>query len=440
MHYSQPSPSLNIRAPACEPGLDLSSVPLPVYSCSTPFSVRPLQTHSTPITTSTYFRPRMCTRLAHDATQPPTSSPSQPIPAQSSLQSATNNLSSGTAVKILHQSPLFRPFTGSDPSYQPASFLRACEDAMTNAGVSSDADKIAFVRSHVVLDSLAGHIIGASSFSSPSLMSTYQEFRSDFMKAFSPPTCSSMEWIHQLRTLLETQFGASDRLRAIRESADIADIALENLDDSWFHGDYLPKRHLRSLIEFLTYSLLLPPVDYAVSSSIDFKPTAKLLDFSRLIGRKSSKSITLPVPPSAPAPSVSSVPSTTSDCLSSRSPTYSVRCGYCDRLGHSVGNCHRRKKQLKTPASPPPEDTQSSLSSSTRKHSSPAPASFSPRRSDTVVPSASSSSHDTSSTWCHFHDTTSHATKDCLALQALKTKSTQKRSDFQWRGKTNRKK
>ena len=73
---------------------------------------------------------------------------------------------------------------------------------MRNAGVALDADKIAFVRSHVVQDSLAGHLMGASSFSPSHVGDCYDEFRPNFLKAFSLPSTTSMQWVHRLRSLL----------------------------------------------------------------------------------------------------------------------------------------------------------------------------------------------------------------------------------------------
>ena len=170
------------------------------------------------------------------------------------------------------------------------------------------------------------------------------EFRANFLKAFSSPSCTSMEWVHRLRTLLLTQLASSDRLRALRESTEIADAALVGLESDWLIGGWIPVDRFHSIVEFLTYSLLLPPGDHRVASSIEFKPDVPLLDFCTQIGRKSSLSPLVPGPPPAQTSLVSSIPSATVSSIPSASPAKSVQCDHCGRLDHSVCSCYQRKK------------------------------------------------------------------------------------------------
>lgn len=377
--------------------------------------------------TSAHFDSARAPQMEFTPTFPP--SPALPISARHSYYSTPKD----TTIKLIHQNPSFRCFSGTDPDYGPSSFLQSCEDAMRNTDITQEADMIAFVRSHIEQDSLAWCLMSASAFSPRHLGDSYSAFRANFLEAFNSPTTTSMNWVHKLRSLLSVQFASLDRLRAMSASTEIADAAVEGLYNDWFVNGQMSLRIFRNLMEFMTYSLLLQPNEHRCAAATEFRADDSLLSFSTRIGRKCSQSPILPVHSPVQTPVVSSVPpaSSTSPPPPSTPSTKSIKCDYCGRLGHSVRYCYQRKKHSRASKTPSTEDPLPPFSSSERRKSSPRPSSPSPRRrSNTVSFTSDPSNYPTPSPWCILHEVPSHATEDCRALRALKAKSTSDKRDF----------
>ena len=90
---------------------------------------------------------------------------------------STTSTTTNTTIKLLHQAPSFKPFSGDDPSYSALSFLESCEDSMCNSNITLDADKIAFIRSNLKPDSLASDMMRASCFNPKLINHDYAVFR-----------------------------------------------------------------------------------------------------------------------------------------------------------------------------------------------------------------------------------------------------------------------
>lgn len=71
-------------------------------------------------------------------------------------------------------------FSGEDTSYF-GSFLESCENAFRNSSIAIDEDKIAFLRSHHVIDSLTSCMMRATYFSHQHLQYDYPKFRSSLL-------------------------------------------------------------------------------------------------------------------------------------------------------------------------------------------------------------------------------------------------------------------
>ena len=86
--------------------------------------------------------------------------------------------------RILPNTAAVRPFSGDETDYPARQFVRLCEDAMVNSSVKDDADKIAFIRSHLQPGSHACSLMEESAFTEPQEDKNYTVFRKNFLETF----------------------------------------------------------------------------------------------------------------------------------------------------------------------------------------------------------------------------------------------------------------
>ena len=341
--------------------------------------------------------------FASSCSQPITMS--EPSPSSSIPLPPPSTPSLTPTIRLLHQTPSFKPFSGEDASSSALTFLESCEDSMRNSNVTNDADKISFVRSNIKPDSLASDMMQASSFTPKLLNYDYAVFRENFLKTFgSTKHHDSMQWTFRLADALTSQLGTSNYLRGQARAANVANEAIDALNSaSWLNSGTLTESRLRSLIEFLVYIQFLSPNERRIASSLDFKPGDSLMDYGNKIAKKLREA-----PKASPTDSASHA---TPVAPVHHQPSAPLLCTFCSRKGHHERNCFRRKRLIpKAPISP---DVSGSQPSAARRPNTPASTPHSDSHS-----SATSSSSPTK--WCVVHGHTFHSSEECRLIHTLR--------------------
>lgn len=359
---------------------------------------------------------------ANSSTNNDNASTNPPLPPPPSIPTAF--------IKLLHQDPSLKKFSGDDPNYSAITFLQQCEDSIKNSSVTQDGDKISFIRSHIVHGSLAEELMRANAFNTSVNELSYAQFRDNFLLTFgSSQEIEPLLWSFHLADSLTTKLGTLGVLRGMAHAADTANEALTALQStSWFEDGKLSAQRLRSILEFQYYILYLTPQERRFASTIDFKPGDRLLDFVSKLRRKMREA----PPPSAPvAPVVVSEgskpsPSPATSSSGSQNPQTSrppLTCSHCHKNGHTYDYCFLRKKQNAKNASKKSSAPVSASGSSGPKNNNQhkAPSSKSPRPSqthDNLAPSFPAPK------WCHIHERGNHSTDECFTIIKLKQRQT----------------
>ena len=317
-------------------------------------------------------------------------------------------------IKILHQNPSFKLFSGDDPSYPPLEFLKACEDAMANSNIKDDGDKISFVRSNLKSGSTAASMMKAAAFTSRKTGNQYAVFRKNFLELFGPTRIhDALSWVFRFSESLTTDFGSHDYRTAQAVTSALSSEAMDALEKSaWFEDGHMSPDRLHSLFEIMFFIQFLSPAQRRIAASIPFSPVDEILHYGTKIAQKLSEE-PLPSPsPKGPTAQAAPVQPDSSQSVpiapvqSSHAPRPIV-CSYCSKSGHKVVRCFQRKRdeanqsRSNTTSSNTPQSTHTSSSpSSTRPQSAP------------------------SRKWCAIHEYCGHTTETCRTIQSLRKKPT----------------
>lgn len=350
---------------------------------------------------------------------------SPPVPGSiSNSLSATHT----PTIKLLHQKPSLKRFSGEDTAHSPLIFLQQCEDVMRNSNVVQDADKISFVRSQLVQDSLATVMMRANCFNTIVIGSSYSTFRENFLTTFgTSQDDSSLQWSFRLADSLTTDLGNLGILRGQAHAADFANEAITALQSAkWSENGKITLDRLRTVFEFQYYIMYLATQERRVASTIDFKPDQSLMDFASKLSKKLRDAPKAPVVPVAvvkadtkatlpPSPSIDPARTSVSATRSS------LICSFCSKPGHRYSHCFQRKKQAaKSIIKHAPSSTVCSRADV---------ASSKPSSDHSVIHSKPSRVDEASRTimkqlvppkFCHIHEYGNHSTEQCYTILRLK--------------------
>ena len=206
-------------------------------------------TTTTTITTTTTVAPASTILTTATGTIPSVNPLATSIPGSPS--SLAFNMALPT-IKLLHQDPSVKKFSGEDDTYTALQFLQACEDQMVNTNITTGADKISFVRSQLAPDSLASEMMLAHAFDAKALNYDFSQFRMNFLEAFdSTQTQGSFQWIFQLADTLPSDLSSLGRMQSQSRAASLATEVFNSLRAfSCIHSEKMSTEHLKSLPKF----------------------------------------------------------------------------------------------------------------------------------------------------------------------------------------------
>ena len=369
-----------------------------------------------------------------------------PSPVTSSLTGQQPTSSSVPAantptIKLLHQEPSLKRFSGEDSAHSPLTFLQQCEDVMRNSSIVEDADKISFIRSQLVQDSLATVMMRANCFNTAVIGCSYAKFRENFLTTFgTSQDNASLQWSFRLADSLTTDLGNLGILKGQAYAADFANEAISALQSAnWSENGKISLDRLRTVFEFQYYIMYLAPQERRVASTLDFKPDQSLMEFASKLSKRvrdSPKAPVVPVapvqgdctasspppPPPTPPPHASKGSHNSGRRQSTRTPTI---CTFCGKSGHKWSQCFQRKKQAA-------QDASQRLPCSSAS-SSALPTNFKSLSQYSSAPSkpthAAGASHALMMNlappqpvpkWCIIHEFGNHTTDECFAILRLK--------------------
>ena len=329
-------------------------------------------------------------------------------PPVTPAHSSSSTMPSHT-LRVLHQNPAFKNFSGEDPCYSPVQFLRNCEDEMSNSRIAGEDERISFVRSHIVPLSLAADLMSSSAFTPELINHSYSQFKENFIKTFTPILHSdTLQFPFRFAEMLTKNFGAAGRLRGQGRAGEVATEAMENLTRAnWFENGVMSQDRVRSLIEFLTYISCLTPSERRVASSLDFKPGMSLVDYAAKLAKRFSES-----PKLQTSVGDTSVEDRESSRASVAPVTYTatgtrpiLTCSHCGRTGHTLRFCRRKKADAKK------------FAQSSAKHSNSQKSSATSGRDNQDHLNSSDKKPQISHKYCVIHGYTTHDTENCSIIQ-----------------------
>ena len=158
-------------------------------------------------------------------------------------------------------------------THSPAQFLQLCEDVLSNSQIHSGADKISFVRSHLVPGSLASDLMTATAFNPTVLNYDYDKFKVNFLQIFGvPQPKDNFQWVFDGVETMLNHFGNSDFRRTQARSAQLANQAVSSLKaSSWCQNGTLDEESFRLIMEFQYYIQLLSPEECHIASTLQYK-------------------------------------------------------------------------------------------------------------------------------------------------------------------------
>ena len=300
---------------------------------------------------------------------------------------------------------------------------------MCNSNIRSDVDKIAFVRSQLVPNSLASQLMTASGLDPKLLNNDYSRFRTNFLQIFGVPVnADSFQWVYRFADTLTNNLGNVGHLRAQAVTAQIAAEALESLKTAnWIVNDSISVDRLRIILEYLMYVPLLTPQEKRLASSLDFKLDDTIFDFSLQIGKKLNQSPVNvnPVAPFVPSafPQVAAFLPQTKEPVSQKSQTKRY-CTYCKTDGHEISRCFQRKRDSK----------KSAKASSSSSKQTPVVTGHHPQQANVTSSSSccssscqaasNSSAFQRTPKYCAIHDLCNHSTEECSVILGHKANRT----------------
>lgn len=368
-----------------------------------------------------YFPANFFTMPVTDTSVPTSSTNTMTTTTSTNTMSTTTSVS--PCIKLLHQDPGLRRFSGEDPMYSASSFIQQAEDAMRNSNVTTNADKISFVRSQLTPNSLASDLMLASHFRPDLLNYDYDKFKLHFLNIFG--ACQrddSLQFPFRLAESLTTQLGSVGHLRGQARASEIADDAITALKDKWAVNGAVPLDKLRTVLEVLFYVQYLTPAERRMASSLTLKPVDSFYDFSTKLSKKLTESPKVPPPSAASVAPVSARAPVSLPTASQQQPQLkrsSRTCSYCSKDGHTSRFCFQKKRDAREgyktaapTASTPPKDV-SAASSPTKQ----------PVTSSKPAPVAQQSQTSRSLKYCVVHEHGNHTTDECFSILRLKNQN-----------------
>ena len=249
------------------------------------------------------------------------------------------------AIKLLQHDTPIPKFSGEESdTYTPAQFLQLCEDVLHNSQIHSGADKISFIRSHLVPGSLASELMSATAFDSKILNFDYDKFKLNFLQIFGvPQPKDTFQFAFEAAQTLSTQFGSVDYRRAQARSAQLANQAVSSLKaSSWFNNGSLDEDSFRLIMEFQYYIQLLTPEERHIASTLQYSKGESLLEFSSKLAVKLRSH-----QPACVAIATNDDHVSASSAVPQASPkqkTPPLVCQYCHKAGHTLQRCFLKQR------------------------------------------------------------------------------------------------
>ena len=173
--------------------------------------------------------------------------------ATTSTSSYANTLHAAAAsmvpIKVFPTSASIREFDGENPQYKACQFLGLCEDVMRGSSVTSDEDKIAFIRSRLAGEAL--HMMNTSVLCPYGLGMNYAKFKKNFLRVFegdqSDLIMLTSRTIENLPEAISNQTVRQALIQAHRHATEVV-TCLKNSD--WIQRGKVSKELVKNYLEF----------------------------------------------------------------------------------------------------------------------------------------------------------------------------------------------
>ena len=325
-----------------------------------------------------------------------------------------------TALRVYTTSVNVKPFSGEEVGHNVRSFIRECEDAMRTNNLTTEPDKIAFLRQYLRADSLAARTVLDSNYFNTQ---NYDEFVDAMMKTFGRVSASNyLGQIHGWIDYLLANARSQNTVEAQNGASRITNQAVSLLRDQGWIAEH-EKQDVTKFLEVYHYLILLGDKYRKVSKTVSFDPSERMWDLhprimnkldvdhtrAQLIVGKISEPETEPISYAAAA-------ATSSGVVPRNTSTTSKRCTFCQRSGHTASQCYKKrnlKKQGKLGGTPG--------AAAQTARPAPAPPAQTPQRIPVQVsqttPSQSAPRQDK---YCKIHHTSNHSLDECHAVNRLR--------------------
>ena len=256
-------------------------------------------------------------------------------------------------IRIFRITAAVRPFSGDETDYSATQFVRLCEDSMVNSSVNDDADKIAFIKSHLQPGSRACSLIQASASTEPQVNNNYTAFRKNFLEIFGEAEQHSL-----IRTLnadtasAQATSGVNDMFVTQVSATRITSDLMQCLQDTgWTDGTTMTHTNVGKFLEFFLHQLMLAGRTHSSTLPLESFTADELHSFVQKFKRKLEDKEGAECMPTTSLSAVqhrdadSEAPSSPATTVAKEKPKYS--CSHCQKDGHTVGRCYQRRRDQK---------------------------------------------------------------------------------------------
>ncbi|XP_076061219.1 uncharacterized protein LOC143037001 [Oratosquilla oratoria] len=291
------------------------------------------------------------------ATRSKANEPSDSTSDSTSDQLATSQVTQIPVLNLIHQKPAIQTFDGNDSSYTASLFIRMCEDAIISSNITTDKERISFIRSQITPNSLASEMLSASCLNPIELNHDYNKFKTNFLQLYGDTGREEgFQWCFKLAEQLTVSHGTLNFMRSQAKSSTFVTEAIASLKQlQWIENDNISVARFQLVLEYLLFMLFLTPHERRIASSLDYTKDETLLHYATRLSKKlkemprlatlaqvvhnqqSSEVHSLPSPPS------SNMFSTHSQSISSSEDSI-MSCAYCHKQGHTYNRCFLRKR------------------------------------------------------------------------------------------------
>ena len=335
--------------------------------------------------------------------QPNTSSGSGSTPPSSSIPSSN-------PIKCLPVVAGVRNFSGDDPDHSAYDYIEQCEDVMKHSYVTTDEDKISFIRSHLVVGSPAAYSIRASAFTDPTESQDYEEFRTNFLETFGDDRKHGL--VKGVSDAVHTSLERAGSLTINHAKADAnrlsSNLSRHLSDNGWASGSTMQQKDVQKFLEFFFFMLFIKEKSRLTALPLEYKPQETLHSFSMKLrtkveesgGNATSAVAAAHMSPAEQAPdSYAAVTSTGREV---------IVCYYCKREGHTANKCNKKKRDKRRAAAtargPGSRDSSPRVRPASRKPTG----------------AARGESGGSSNAYCSLHQRYGHSTDDCFTVIKLR--------------------